>query len=237
MIKQLLKYGLEAFGIYYSNYRGYVVDTKDPQGMGRLLIHVPAVDGDNVDPTWVPPKGLWGGDDYGLHIIPNRGDVVWVEYLYGKSNKPIWSHHGWKEGEKPEEFTNSSVYGFKTPLGHKVYIDDNTNIITLEHKDGTKFSIDEGKFELKHKDGQVFTMENDKIAQDASGIELGKANLEPALKGDQTYNLINQLILDLSSADVVVGGVPGTFGPTFLSKIPNLNTKLATIKSQKVKLE
>lgn len=142
--RRLLMYGFEYIGMYYSSYRGYVINNEDPNNMGRLQIMVPAVDGSNADPTWVPSKAMWGGKDYGVHLIPNKGDVVWVEYAFGKANKPMWSHHGWSNGQKPIEFNHPNIYGFKTPEGHIISIDDNKGEIEIKSKSGKSIKILDG---------------------------------------------------------------------------------------------
>ena len=139
--RRLLMYGFEYIGMFYSSYRGYVINNNDPDNMGRLQLVVPSVDGQNADPTWVPSKAIWGGKDYGVHIIPNIGDVVWVEYAFGKANRPMWSHYGWSKDQKPEEFSHANVYGFKSPEGHVVTIDDKLGKINITSKSGKRISI------------------------------------------------------------------------------------------------
>lgn len=155
--KKIMNYGLEnVLGLWYSSYRGFVINNEDPLNLGRLQIQVPAVDGSWPDPTWVPSKGQWGGDDYGFNCVPKVGDMVWVEYEYGRASAPMWSHHGYGQrtdetSEKPEEFSSNNVYGFKTPYGQIITIDDGTledgeykgAEITIKTKDGKKIVINE----------------------------------------------------------------------------------------------
>ena len=154
---KVLLFGLERIGLFYSIYRGIVISTNDPLNMGRLQIQVPSVDGKYVDPTWVPCKGIYGGKDYGVHFLPLAGDLVWVEYTYGKPSNPVWSHYGWGQNEdgtseKPEEFASANIYGFKTPLGQLVTIKDGIHNadgeysgaeITIKTREGKKIFISE----------------------------------------------------------------------------------------------
>lgn len=123
----LLYRGLEHFGKYYSSYRGYVVDNNDPENLSRLRIKIPVVTGEKTHTKWVFPKGLYSGRDYGINLIPEIGDMVWVEFEQGNTEFPYWSHGHFGMGEKPKEFISNKVYGFKTPKGQLIIFDDRDN--------------------------------------------------------------------------------------------------------------
>ena len=123
-IHLLLYRGLEHFGKYYSSYRGYVTDNEDPDGVGRLRIKIPVVTGENPHTKWIFPKGVYSGKDYGIQLLPEVGDMVWVEFEQGNTEFPYWSHGHFGKGEKPKEFVNSKVYGFKTPKGQIIVFDE-----------------------------------------------------------------------------------------------------------------
>lgn len=181
-------YGFEYIGMYYSSYRGYVINNEDPNNMGRLQIMVPAVDGSNADPTWVPSKAMWGGKDYGVHMIPNKGDVVWVEYAFGKANKPMWSHHGWSNGQKPIEFSHPNIYGFKTPEGHIVSIDDKLGKVEVKSKSGKKISIlDNGGIIIEAgDDGNIeISSGSSSVALTEQGVFIDVGDKELLLNGSQ----------------------------------------------------
>lgn len=88
---------------------GVVVDTSDPQEMGRLRIWCPAVDGDDPDITTLPwaryvsplagqahsYPGGGGGEavgpvSYGFWAIPKIGAIVLVSFLYNDYNQRIY---------------------------------------------------------------------------------------------------------------------------------------------------
>lgn len=86
--------------------QGIVVDTSDPQQMGRVRVHCPSIDGDFVpveDLPWVTyisplagqtvdyPAGPSGGvapgpSSYGFWAVPKVGAMVVVGFLYGDYN-------------------------------------------------------------------------------------------------------------------------------------------------------
>jgi len=118
-------YGLEFLGRYYGNYRGYVHNNEDPLNMNRLQLVIPTLNPTAVDETWAFPKNSWGGNDYGINMLPRKTDVVWVEFQNGDPDFPIWSHSSYAKDEKPKEFETVEHYGFKTPGGSLIVINDN----------------------------------------------------------------------------------------------------------------
>lgn len=104
-ISILKTYGFEHFGLYYSSYRGFIVDNKDPKKLGRVKVRVPQLTQDKAIERWAFPKGQPAGKDFGDFMIPPKGSNVWVEFENGDSNFPIWLGGHWadKNGETPEE--------------------------------------------------------------------------------------------------------------------------------------
>ena len=128
VLSNILFYGLESFGKYYSSYRGYVVDNDDEEKLGRILVKIPSVTKNKVHPTWAYPKNQMGGNGYGSQFLPSIGDIIWVEFEHGDTRFPIWSFAHRVTGEIPSEFANYQVYGFKTPKGQMIIIDDRDGV-------------------------------------------------------------------------------------------------------------
>lgn len=137
-IHSILYRGLEHLGKFYSSYRGYVVDNEDPDNLGRIKVKIPVVTRNNTHTKWAYPKNNFSGKNYGTQFLPMVGDIVWIEFEYGNTEFPIWSHGHFSKGEKPEEFVSSEVYGFKSPKGQLIIIDDRDDqvYVKLEKADG-----------------------------------------------------------------------------------------------------
>lgn len=140
--------GMEYLGKYYSCYRGFVIDIEDPEGCNRIKVNVPQVTGRNTHPVWATAFDQFGGKNYGIHNLPQKGDIVWVQFESGNPNFPLWSHGYYGKGEKPEEFKRGNVYGFKSPGGHTVFLDDDK---------------DEPKIRIKHSNELSITITNEGI--------------------------------------------------------------------------
>jgi hypothetical protein len=119
--------------------------------------------------TWAMPKHVFAGTNYGTQCLPQKGDTVWVEFEFGRLKNPVWSHGFWGKEEKPEEFKSTKVYGFKSPAGHYVTIDDENSIIRVTQSNGVSIVINkEGYF----------------IAKDES-------KLQPLVLGDELQTQLN----------------------------------------------
>ena len=139
-LHNILYRGLEQFGKFYSSYRGYVVNNEDPEGLNRILVSIPSVTRGATHTKWAFPKNAFSGNGYGIQMLPMVGDLVWIEFEFGNTEYPIWSHAHYAKGEKPEEFLNHKIYGFKSPMGQLVIIDDRENevYVNLKKADSTQ---------------------------------------------------------------------------------------------------
>lgn len=83
-------------------YTGTVIATNDPDKIGRVKVRVPLVYGPvegqygNIpdgDIPWALPAGLAAGHSKqsgGISWLPVKGDHVWVRFLDGEPEKPVW---------------------------------------------------------------------------------------------------------------------------------------------------
>lgn len=101
-------------------YRAIVVDNRDPKQLGRLILQVPELFGNNLQTDWAFPKNGYlsaknrsasvpvkpqdravrdinRDGDKGDFFIPDIGDGVWVEFEAGDPCRPVWSGRWWAE--------------------------------------------------------------------------------------------------------------------------------------------
>ncbi len=83
-------------------YGGVVENVRDPEKLGRVKVRVPHVHGVSAgsagfigvnDLPWAMPAGMPAGGSAqsgGFSHIPAPGDHVWVRFLDGEPEKPIW---------------------------------------------------------------------------------------------------------------------------------------------------
>lgn len=229
----IINYGFEMIGRHYSSYRAFVVNNEDPLGMNRLQLLIPHLNESAPDDTWAFPKNVFGGKNYGTQLLPQKGDMVWVEFEYGDPDYPIWSHAGYGEEELPKEFQSVNHYGFKTPQGTLILIndnDDNEEVLIKHATTNEWLKIIKDEFELESK----------VIKLGKNGDEAGV--LGDTLKGklDDLTDKVNDLIQIMSSHTHA-----GPTGPPIkATQILNIKTNITSIKdtykeflSKKIKID
>lgn len=249
IMERLLTSGLEVFGRYYSCYRGYVVDNKDPDSYGRIKVKVPEVYGEYVMDYWAWQKNGYSGKDYGIQIVPNVKDMVWVEFEKGDPRKPIWSFGHFSkinnEKEKPEDLKDIQKYWLKTPEGHLVLINDKDNEIQVVHKDNNELTLKKEEIYIKHSSGDEVIINKTGISLKTGTLSLGsldgskeKAVLGDSLKGsldDLTTEITNLLttLQTIGSSDSVNASKYGlTYASNLTASIPPILIKINVIKSK-----
>jgi len=219
------------------------MDNEDPKNFGRLKLKVPQVYGTQMMDYWAWPKGNFAGDQYGAQIIPKVGDMVWVEFEFGDSKKPIWTHGHFSRqneiDEKPEALRDINNYWFKTPGGHLVELDDTNKLIRITNTKGYYVEINETG--ISH------------VADNISLVKLNGEGNQPAVLGDQNADRLTEIqdilddilqkILIIAATDATIASSLGlTYAASFaqladtLTKNIELKTKIPNTKSDKVTL-
>ncbi|MDR2523401.1 MAG: phage baseplate assembly protein V [Synergistaceae bacterium] len=120
--------GLELAG----KHRGIVVDNADPEKLGRLKVRVESAYGEQPAENlpWAWPCFLGGGSsDCGCFYVPEKGAVVWVEFLWSSGepdpSSPVWTGVWFTKGGTPAEVEGPPEDAhhykvLKTTSGHKM---------------------------------------------------------------------------------------------------------------------
>lgn len=86
---------------YYGVYQGVVTNVNDPEKRGRLKIQCPKVLGGDTESAWcdpVVPVAYDGGGDF---CMPQVSEAVWVMFIAGNANKPVWFGGWWQKNMSP----------------------------------------------------------------------------------------------------------------------------------------
>lgn len=168
MDERMARYVERAEGKYWGKYRGFVQDNNDPEQLGRLKVTVPSLLADAVS-GWAWPAVPYAGAGIGFFFMPQVGDLVWVEFIEGELDHPLWTGCSWGkpggQSELPEEALQSypQQQVIKTPSGNVIIINDSSGSesITVRTKEGTEIVID--------RSGQKITVQaNSVIVQGSS---------------------------------------------------------------------
>jgi uncharacterized protein involved in type VI secretion and phage assembly len=163
---------------YWGKYRGFVKDRNDTDKLGRLKLQVPSVLGDAIT-GWAWPALPYAGANLGFFFLPQVGDLVWVEFVEGELEHPLWSGGGWgKPGgttEIPEEakanYPDTQV--IRTKAGHLIVLEDKdgSESVTITDKSGSSITLkQDGTISIKAK------KDIELVANDGNGDITMKAN-------------------------------------------------------------
>ncbi len=118
-----------ATGPRWGKYPGVVVNPVDPEFRGRMLVQVPDVWGPNVS-SWAHPCAPWGGVTMGMFTVVPPGSNVWVEFMHGDPECPIWTGFWWGKLTDPPPSTKLSPPGIlpqmvmESVIKHAIVISD-----------------------------------------------------------------------------------------------------------------
>ena len=87
--------------MYYGIYQGIVTDTKDPEKRGRIKILCPDVLDSKVESAWCDPCVPIAYDNGGDFCLPQIDEAVWVMFIGGDSNKPVYMGGWWRKDKTP----------------------------------------------------------------------------------------------------------------------------------------
>ena len=100
---------------YYGVYQAIVTNINDPEKRGRIKVQCPTVLGATAESAWCDPCVPVAYDNGGDFCLPRIREAVWLMFIGGDVNKPVYLGGWWSKN--------------KTPLGDN-YIDlDDTRII------------------------------------------------------------------------------------------------------------
>jgi hypothetical protein len=247
LFQDILVWGLEKHGRYYSKYRAWVSDREDPQHLGRLKLVVPNISGDDEIAYWAWPSRNFSGPGYGNQVLPRKNDLVWVEFEHGDPRKPIWSYGHFTKGQKPNNLKDYNNYWFRTPSGHQVELHDDGYIKVTTSGGHTLLFDDTNKsIKIESIGGKQFEISDDKIHLGQFDGADEAAALGDTLKEklDDLFNNLSNLIDELAASKIMTQLGPQTFMPTDIIilnarkiSLEGLKATLSQILSQTITLD
>jgi hypothetical protein len=131
---------------YYGKYPGVVVDRAAPPGeahRGELRVRVPGILEDRPDGGGHRPLEVVAAPCYppGFFFVPAVDAPVWVEFVAGELEAPIWTGVWYARGAAPPTATDAAPSErhqlIRTAAGHVIELDD-AGAITIRHGQGRR---------------------------------------------------------------------------------------------------
>lgn len=215
IITEIITRGLEKFGVYYSVYRGVVVENEDPDHLNRVKLQIPQITGDYTLDYWAWPLGIKASKNTGFQWVPQVGEMVWVSFEFGNTRRPVWQF-GYRGKDDFMEQRLKSYYKrwIRTPSGHLVILDDEAKTILLESAGGKVMEI------------------SDKVSIGSAG-----ESDEPAALANTLVDILSEILdsLNVAKINTAIGTQP--FLPDTILKFKTIKEKLGTIKSTSVTID
>ncbi len=185
----LKRWGLEYLGLYYGVYRATVSSIEEGD-QGRIAVIVPATGSTTIPlANLAYPKFAFAGAGYGVVMLPQEGDTVWVEFEGGRIDRPLWTGGWFGTDEMPEAFKGKygKAWGWTTPTGHSIVFDEDTQRVMISHKnadDGESFMAltDDGEVIIQTRTGETLYLKEkactlldsnkNVVAMDEEGVKI-----------------------------------------------------------------
>jgi hypothetical protein len=137
---------------YAGPWPAVVVDTADPDSLGRIKARAPQVHGDTTEDEFILDADLpWAYPVLPTHDfhVPSVGDGVVLLFWGGMSTNPVWLGQFLGDGDAPDEFVSSYTPEPRTRLlrtanGHSIEMRwvDGDERITIKTPDQKRVEID-----------------------------------------------------------------------------------------------
>lgn len=153
---------------YYGLYQGVVTNIQDPEKRGRIKVKCPDVLGGTTESAWCDPMIPVAYDNGGDFCIPAKDETVWLQFIAGDANRPVWLGGWWQKN--------------MSPLGNNYSKVDQVRIIsyadcTITMQDGTiNINVGDGVCDLK--------IEHNKVTVDGNLVVKGKVSAYSVSAGD-----------------------------------------------------
>lgn len=112
------------FGLHH----GLVTQNKDPDGLERIKVSLPWLDGGETDQAhWAQLLTPMEGDKFGWYTLPDIGDSVIVAFIGGDITQPIIMGGTWSKADispEPNSDGKNNFRGYRSRSGHRLILDD-----------------------------------------------------------------------------------------------------------------
>jgi uncharacterized protein involved in type VI secretion and phage assembly len=154
-------------GPYHGIYPGKVENNLDPLAMARILVSVADVGGSSVL-SWALPCLPVTGTGMGMFTAPPIGAGVWVAFVRGDADYPVWMGGYYGSGEAPSLSRNVppglSGITLQTSGGHGLVINDAPGGgILIQTIGGAKISVTDSGITISTGQGATLSLQGNTV--------------------------------------------------------------------------
>lgn len=125
---------------HYGMYQGVVVDVKDTEKRGRIRVSCPDL---NIElSAWCDPVVPVAYDNGGDFYVPPVDELVWLMFIRGDPNFPVYLGGWWQEGMTPvgDSYNNVNDVRIIKFADCAITMRDDSLLITVDDSD-TSFEV------------------------------------------------------------------------------------------------
>jgi uncharacterized protein involved in type VI secretion and phage assembly len=130
-------------------YFAVVTQNKDPLKLERIKVRLPWLDrGDEDQTEWAQLATPMGGNKFGWYTLPDIDDVVIVGFISGDIKRPVVLGGIWSKTDAPPEVNEggkNDFRGYTSRTGHRMILDDSSNVKVVFADKSTNLMIGVGK--------------------------------------------------------------------------------------------
>jgi uncharacterized protein involved in type VI secretion and phage assembly len=168
-------------------YSASVLDNRDPDGLGRVLVKVSGLDASGA---WARVATLMAGRDRGTLFVPDVGDEVLVAFEHGDPRSPCVIGALWNGSARPPAEARDAaaikLIRSRTGVTLRIRDDDSASSLVIETPEGQRITLQDGPGSVRVEDanGNSVTMTASGVTVTASGtvtISASKVDVTAAL--------------------------------------------------------
>ena len=152
---------------YYGIYQGVVCNIKDPEKRGRIKVKCPDVLIGETVSAWCDPCINVAVDNGGDIAIPPIDEAVWIMFIGGDANKPVWLGGWWSKKKTyfgdPDYYKKIHIERVIEYNGHKIIMNKKTKLLEIENNAGAKITMKDKVITISNGDGAVIKLEGNNV--------------------------------------------------------------------------
>ena len=172
-------------------YSASVVDTRDPDGLARVLVRLSGLpDTAGTTDVWARVATLMAGRNRGIYCLPEAGDEVLVAFERGDIKLPYVVGALWNAKARPPVEPPTAVKLIRSRSGMTIRFRDDNNSLVIETAGGQRITLQDGPGSVR--------------AEDANGnlVMLGTSGVTVEASTSVTIRAGARVLLNASTVEV-----------------------------------
>ena len=150
-------------------YPASVIDNRDPDSLGRVLVRVPGVTDANGTDLWARVATMMAGRGRGTWFMPEPGDEVLVAFERGEARLPYVIGALWNARSRPpasaQDASSLKLVRSRNGVSLRIRDDASNNSLVLETPGGQRITLQDGAASVRIEDANGNT-----VTMTASGV-------------------------------------------------------------------